>query len=289
MDKDELLERYEALGEDDDFLAAKPLFEAEIQRQEENAAGLHGPDAALLRQYGYLLTCHGRITIRRAIEQYQRSIDLGPSDDKVQYMWIGAKGSLGEAEDAITRYREQVAASPRDVRGLRFLAYAYLAAKDFEAASGVIEAGLALAPDDVALLDNRGEVKAHEGDPDGALADWRRAHELDPREFQPGLCQRLPAGTGGTARGGRRGVAPHPGLRHRARLGTDGRLAQAGDSALARAARKAGGSRRVTASGRILVPEPPCALSSPKTLPWSGRAWWRSWPTAATRWRSWWR
>jgi len=172
MDKDELLERYEALGEDDDFLAAKPLFEAEIQRQEENAAGLHGPDAALLlRQYGYLLTCHGRITIRRAIEQYQRSIDLGPNDDKVQYMWIGAKGSLGEAEDAIIRYREQVAASPRDVRGLRFLAYAYLAAKDFEAASGAIEAGLARAPDDVALLDNRGEVKAHEGDPDGALAD----------------------------------------------------------------------------------------------------------------------
>ena len=186
MDKDVLLERYEALGEDDDFLAAKPLFEAEIQRQEENAAGLHGPDAALLlRQYGYLLTCHGRITIRRAIEQYQRSIDLAPGDDKVQYMWIGAKGSLGEAEDAIIRYREQVAASPRDVRGLRFLAYAYLAAKDFEAASGVIEAGLALAPDDVALLDNRGEVKAHEGDPDGALADWRRAHERDPENFSP--------------------------------------------------------------------------------------------------------
>ena len=70
MDKDELLERYEALGEDDDFLAAKPLFEAEIQRQEESEAGLRGPDAALLlRQYGYLLNCHGRITIRRAIEQ----------------------------------------------------------------------------------------------------------------------------------------------------------------------------------------------------------------------------
>jgi tetratricopeptide (TPR) repeat protein len=184
MDKDELLERYEALGEDDDFLAAMPLFEGEIQRQERSQAGLHGPGAALLlRQYGYLLNCHARITIRRAIEQYQRSIDLAPDDDQVHYMWTGAKATLDEAEDAITRYQERVAASPGAVRELRFLAYAYLAAKDFAAAKGVIDAGLAIAPDDVALICDRGEVKAHRGDPDGALADWRRAHELDPEDF----------------------------------------------------------------------------------------------------------
>jgi tetratricopeptide (TPR) repeat protein len=184
MDKDELLERYEALGEDDDFLAAKPLFEGEIQRREGSEAGLRGPDAALLlRQYGYLLNCHGRITIRRAIEQYQRSIDLGPDDDQVHYMWIGAKASLGEAADAITRYRERVAASPGNARELRFLAHAYLAAKDFAAAERVIDAGLAIAPDDVTLICDRGEVRAHRGDPAGALADWQRAHELDPEDF----------------------------------------------------------------------------------------------------------
>jgi len=186
MDKDELLERYEALGEDDDFLAAKPLFEAEIQRQERSEAGLRGPDAGrLLRQYGYLLNCHGRITIRRAIEQYQRSIDLGPGDDQVRYMWIGAKATLDEADDAITRYRERVAAAPGDVRELRFLACAYLSAKDFDAAKGVIDTGLALAPDDPGLTSDRGEVKVHEGDVDGALSDWRRAHDLDPENFAP--------------------------------------------------------------------------------------------------------
>jgi tetratricopeptide (TPR) repeat protein len=184
MDKDELLERYAALGADDDFLAAKTLFEAEIQREEESEAGLHGPDAALLlRQYGYLLNCHGRITIRRAVEQYQRSIDIGPDDDQVHYMWTAAKATLDEAEDAIARYRQRVAAAPGDVRELRFLAHAYLAAKDFDAAEGVIDTGLAAAPDDVALTYDRGEVKAHRGDPDGALADWRRAHELDPEDF----------------------------------------------------------------------------------------------------------
>lgn len=186
MDKDDLLERYEALGENEDFLAAKLLFEAEIRQREQSQAGLRGPDAGrLLRQYGYLLNCHGRIAIRRAIEQYQRSISAGWDDEQLQYLWIGAKATLDEADDAITRYQERVAAAPGDVHGLRFLARAYLAAKDFDAAKGVIGAGLALAPDDVVLIEDRGEVKAHQGDPDGALTDWRRAHELDPEYFSP--------------------------------------------------------------------------------------------------------
>lgn len=184
MDKDELLERYEALGKNEDFLAAKPLFEAEIRRREQSQAGLRGPDdARLLRQYGYLLNCHGRIALRRAVEQYQRSIDLGWDDNQVQHMWIGAKATLDEADDAIARYRARVAAAPEDVRELRFLARAYLAAKDFDAASVVIDTGLTLAPDDAGLIEARGEVKVHRGDPDGALADWRRAHELGPENF----------------------------------------------------------------------------------------------------------
>jgi tetratricopeptide (TPR) repeat protein len=186
MDKDDLLERYEALGEDDDFLAAKPLFEAEIRRRERSEPGLHGPeDALLLRQHGYLLECHGRITIRRAIEQYERSIDLDPAADKVRYQWIGAKASLAEPETAVGLHRERVAAAPGDVRELRLLAAAYLAAHDYDAAAGVIATGLELAPDDPGLTWDRGELKAHRGDPGGALADWRRAHELDPENFAP--------------------------------------------------------------------------------------------------------
>jgi tetratricopeptide (TPR) repeat protein len=186
VNKDELLERYEALGEDNDFLAAKPLFEAEIQRKKGSEAGLHGPeDAVLLRQYGYLLECHGRITIRRAIEQYQRSIDLDPDADKVQYQWIGAKASLGEPETAVDLYRERAVAAPGDIRELRLLSFAHLAAHDYESAASVVTAGLEVAPDDAVLTYYRGELRAHQGDADGALADWRRAHELDPEDFGP--------------------------------------------------------------------------------------------------------
>src|SRR5262249_31341597 len=97
MDKDELLERYEAVREESYFLAAKPLFERDIRERDVRGQ----PDPILLRQYGYLLECHGRITIRRAVEQYERAIALDPDADKVQYQWISAKASLSEQEHTI--------------------------------------------------------------------------------------------------------------------------------------------------------------------------------------------
>ena len=171
MDKYELVERYEALGDENDFLTAKRLFEQELT----------GQSGALdRRQYGYLLECHGRRTLRRAVDQYEQAMSLDPDQDKIQYQWMQAKAALGEPEDAITRYRNRAAGAPGDVRVLRLLSSAYLAARDYGAASEVIDTGLRLAPGDWKLTSDRGEVKAARGDPEGALADWRRAHELSP-------------------------------------------------------------------------------------------------------------
>src|SRR5206468_7150214 len=73
MDKQELLERYEAFGEESDFLAAQPLYE-------QAAAGQ--PDARVLTDYGYLLYAHARRELRQAVELFERAIALDARFDK---------------------------------------------------------------------------------------------------------------------------------------------------------------------------------------------------------------
>jgi tetratricopeptide (TPR) repeat protein len=174
MTKEELLERYEALGEERDFLAAKPLYEQALAA---------GADARLLNDYGYLLECHSRRELAQAIQSYERAIDLDPAYDKPHYQLISAHAGLQQPEVAVAIYERRLAESPGDLRAHRFLANAYLRARAYGRALAVTAAGLELAPDDAVLVAARGEAKAGLGDPEGALADWRRALELDPEDI----------------------------------------------------------------------------------------------------------
>jgi tetratricopeptide (TPR) repeat protein len=174
MDKRDLLDRYMNLGDERDFAEAKPLYERALAE---------GVDARLLVDYGFLLESHARNEIRRAAEHYERAIELDPDYDKAHYQLIGARAGLQETEGPVAIYEQRLAEHPREVREHRFLAHAYLKAGAYEKARGVVAAGLELAPDDVVLLWARGEAKAGLGDPDGALADWRHALQLDPEDI----------------------------------------------------------------------------------------------------------
>jgi tetratricopeptide (TPR) repeat protein len=105
--------------------------------------------------------------------------------DKAHYQLIHALAALFETKEMITLYERRAAAAPGDVREYRFLASAYAAAGQHERARRAIDAGLELAPDDPTLIAKRGDVKAATGDPDDALADWRRALDLDRSDIGP--------------------------------------------------------------------------------------------------------
>jgi tetratricopeptide (TPR) repeat protein len=174
--KKELLERYEATGDEAAYLEALPLYE----RAARNSA-----DAETLKDYGYLLECHARHLLRQAVTQYERAIELDPDNDKPRYQLISARAGLQEPELPIAEYKKELESAPHEIRWYRLLAGAYLKAHDYDRAGEVVDRGVALAPDDPMLVGSRAEVRAGQGDAEGALTDWRRALELDPDHIGP--------------------------------------------------------------------------------------------------------
>jgi tetratricopeptide (TPR) repeat protein len=176
VDKRELLDRYEATGDEADYQAALPLYEEAARK---------GTDPETLKDYGYLLECYARNLLRRAVKQYERAIELDPGFDKPRYQLISARAGLQEPELPIAEYEKELEAAPDQIRWYRLLASAYLSAHEHERARDVIDRGLAVEPDDPMLVGASAEARAGMGDPDGALADWGRALELDPDDIGP--------------------------------------------------------------------------------------------------------
>jgi cytochrome c-type biogenesis protein CcmH/NrfG len=174
MTKEDLLARFEALGDERDFAVARALYEQALDE---------ATDARALADYGFLLESHARIELRSAVEAYERAIELDPGYDKAHYQLISARAGLQESEGPVAVYERRVASAPHEVREHRFLATAYASAHDYRKALAAAGTGLALAPNDAQLIALRGEAKAGLDDPEGALADWRRALELDGEDI----------------------------------------------------------------------------------------------------------
>ena len=172
MDRRDLLDRYEARGDEADFSSAKSLYEEALVESPD--------DPRLLNEYGYLLECHGRLAVRAATAAYRRAIEIDPDWPKPRFQLMSASAALGEPDEAIEEYRDKLAAAPRDPSAYRLLASAYLVARRYAEAGAIAREGLASAPDDGQLTDRLGEALAGEGRIDEAIAVWRRGYELDP-------------------------------------------------------------------------------------------------------------
>jgi tetratricopeptide (TPR) repeat protein len=176
-EKEELLDQYEASGDERTYVEARRLYEA--------ALATAGDQARLQFEYGYLQECRGRFSLRAAAASYERAIQLMPDWEKPRHRLIAAQAALHRTEEAIALYQRRLAETPDDPREYRFLAHAYLVAQEHDKAEQVILAGLELAPDHPALVELLGEVCAATGHPEEALTHWRRVFQLDPELIDP--------------------------------------------------------------------------------------------------------
>jgi len=111
MDKQEPRERYEATGEERFYEQAKPLYEQALARDPG--------DAGLLREYGYLLECHGRYAIRAAITHYQQAVDADPRSQKTHLQLIGALAAVQDLDERVLAcYEQRIAEDPGDPAGI---------------------------------------------------------------------------------------------------------------------------------------------------------------------------
>jgi tetratricopeptide (TPR) repeat protein len=177
MERRELLDRYEAHADEATYEQAARLY--------EDALAENPDDPVLLFEYGYLKECRGRASIRAAVASYERAIETDPGYEKARNQLIWARSALFETDEAIALYERRLADRPEDAAEYRFLAGAFLVARDYEEAGKVVAAGLALAPDDPRLVEQEGDVFAATGRPADALERWRRAVELDPDNASP--------------------------------------------------------------------------------------------------------
>src|SRR5258707_7088753 len=170
MDKRDLKDRYEATGDEAAYEEALPLYQAAVA---------NGADPQDFIDYGYLLECHARNLLRRAVASYEHALDLDPDLDKAYYQIIGARAGLRETELPIALHEKRLAAAPDDIREYRFLASAYLAAHAYGEAAEVIERSLAVAPDVTILIGCRAVVRCGTDDSDVAVCDWSPAIDVD--------------------------------------------------------------------------------------------------------------
>jgi tetratricopeptide (TPR) repeat protein len=112
--------------------------------------------------------------LRAAVRGYEQAIDADPADPQNHYQLVQALAMLGQAHDAIARYRGR-----DDLISLRCLAQAYVADGRWPEA----EATIGVTSNDSFMLEQQAEMLSRTGREEEALATWERALAADPNSI----------------------------------------------------------------------------------------------------------
>lgn len=112
--------------------------------------------------------------LRAAVGELEQAIADDPNDAQAHYQLVRAHAMLGQAHDAVARYRDQ-----DGMISLRCLAQAYVADGRWPEAKATI----ARAPDDPFMLGLKAEMLSRTGRAEEALTVWQQALDADPKSI----------------------------------------------------------------------------------------------------------
>jgi TolB-like protein/Flp pilus assembly protein TadD len=161
--------------------SAPTLSLAERARQAADKAVTLAPD----RPDGYVALGSARHMIESdfsgALEQYAKGQRLAPAHAELLTWMARAETGLGHWDAAVEQFRQAERLDPRSILTLSRLGAALLFRRRYTEAREVIDRGLALAPTDLSLIEQKAMMFLVEGDLAGARAVLKAA----PKEVEP--------------------------------------------------------------------------------------------------------
>ncbi|HEY2942198.1 MAG TPA: tetratricopeptide repeat protein, partial [Vicinamibacteria bacterium] len=160
--------------------APTPALEERARQAGEKAVAL-----APSRPEGYLaLGAHERLVRKdsnRALEQLEKGLRLAPGDASALRGTALAEEALGRWDAAVEHFRQAARLDPRDVNNLGVFGEALQRLRRYPEAREAFDRGLALAPANLSLIEQKAMTYLGEGDLAGARAVLKAA----PKEVEP--------------------------------------------------------------------------------------------------------
>jgi TolB-like protein/Flp pilus assembly protein TadD len=117
----------------------------------------------------------------RALEQFEKGLRVAPGDASLVRGTAYAEQGLGRWDAAVEHFRQAVRLDPRSASSLRSLGDALFRLRRYPEAREALDRGLALAPANLFLIENKAMTHLGEGDLAGARAVIKAA----PKEVEP--------------------------------------------------------------------------------------------------------